>query len=408
MSRIRAPDVTQCIPCEGRRLSRARPLHVGLDLVYWVPDSGGSGTYASELIPALHAAEPGSRVTAWVGRDAPQGLDRRDWGGRTSFVHLPVRSVGSPTHLPMELFGLGLDAARRGVDVVHGLAYVAPVVAPRVATVVSLLDVAWRHYPEALDGRTRLMFRLLSTTCGRRCDRVVTISESMRDEVVRTLRLAPSKVDVTPLGVAPPRARATPEEEMRAALGIADVPIILCVAQLTAHKNLLRLVEAIALLRRSSTEEPALVLTGRMSSYAEAVKARARLLGVDVVVPGFVDASDLEGLYGAATAVVLPSLHEGFGLPVLEAMQRGVPVACSDASSLPEVSGGAALLFDPTSTEAIAAACRRLLQDPLLREELVLRGRARAAELTWEKTARSTLAVYRRALANRRASGMRG
>ena len=121
-------------------------------------------------------------------------------------------------------------------------------------------------------------------------------------------------------------------------------------------------------------------------------------MGARVVLPGFVDDRVLEGLYAAATAFALPSLSEGFGLPILEAMQRGLPVACSDASALPEVAAGAALLFDPHDVASMRAALGRVLGDGDLRARLIVAGRARAAELTWDRTARATLAAYRRAL----------
>jgi glycosyltransferase involved in cell wall biosynthesis len=116
------------------------------------------------------------------------------------------------------------------------------------------------------------------------------------------------------------------------------------------------------------------------------------------VLPGFVDEPVLEGLYATATTLVLPSLSEGFGLPILEAMQRGLPVACSDAAALPEVAGGAALLFDPRDAGSIRAALERVLHDDELRARLRAAGRTRAAQLTWDRTARATLAAYRRAL----------
>ena len=117
-----------------------------------------------------------------------------------------------------------------------------------------------------------------------------------------------------------------------------------------------------------------------------------------MVLPGFVDEPALEGLYAAASAFALPSLSEGFGLPILEAMRRGLPVTCSDASALPETAGGAALLFDPRDVASIRAALSRVLGDGELRARLIAAGRARASELTWDRTARATLAAYRRAL----------
>lgn len=378
------------------------PLHVGLNLVYLTADSGGSGTYALELIRGLHAVEPGTRVTAWVGRGAPDGLEQRDLGGPVDWVRLPVRSTGSPVHVPVELGWLGLDARRRGADLVHGLAYATPVLAPGVATLVTILDLTWRHHPQSVSRLARAMFGLLAPLCGRSADRVVAISETVREDLVATLGLDAAKIEVTPLGVRQDLvAEPMGEPQLRAALGLAPAaPILLCVAQMAAHKNLGALVGALA---RLADRRAVLVVPGRHTPYVEALRAEAAAAGVAerLVLPGFVDEATLEGLYAAASAFVLPSLWEGFGLPVLEAMRRGVPVACSNASALPEVAGGAAVLFDPRSVPDIAAAVERILGDERLRRELVDRGRRRAGELTWEETARATLRAYRRALASR-------
>jgi glycosyltransferase involved in cell wall biosynthesis len=374
-------------------------MHIGLNLVYWVPDSGGSGTYAAELIRALHRTQPGTRITAWVGQGAPAGLDAHDWGGEVDWVHLPVKSTGSPVHVPIELLWLGLDARRRGVDVVHGLAYCTPILAPGVATVVTLLDLTWKHHPETVTRLARTMFGLLSPLCGRTADRVVAISEHGRADLVATLGLDPDTIDVTPLGVSSrPRVEPTPSARLRTAYGLPDsAPVVLCVAQISRHKNLGALVRALA---RCHTPEVRLVLPGRHTPHSDELETLAAREGVleRVIFPGFVDDADLEGLYLLADAFVLPSYAEGFGLPVLEAMRRGVPVACSNASALPEVAGDAALLFDPHDPAAIAAATDRLLLDATLQADLRQRGRRRAASLTWDRTAELTLGSYRRAL----------
>jgi glycosyltransferase involved in cell wall biosynthesis len=361
-------------------------VHVGLNLVYLVPDSGGSATYARGLIRGLHEVAPDVRITAWVNPDTPEldGVER---------VRLPVRGTGSAVHIPMELFGLGLDARRRGVDVVHGLAYTTPIVAPDVATVVTLLDLTWRHEPQSVSWRARVMFGLLAPLCGTLADRVVAISEHARDDLVRTLGIEPAKIEVTPLGVdpLPPRPR-DPD----------GPPLLLVVGQVAAHKNLLALVEALP-----EIPDARVVIAGRRTPYADALEARAAALGVAdrLELTGYVSDEELEALWAQATAFVLPSRHEGFGLPVLEAMARGVPVACSDASALPETAGGAALLFDPASPSSIAAACTRLLGDAALRASLTERGLERAGRLTWAACAEATLRAYRRAIASRTVRG---
>jgi glycosyltransferase involved in cell wall biosynthesis len=143
-----------------------------------------------------------------------------------------------------------------------------------------------------------------------------------------------------------------------------------------------------------------LVLPGYRTEHERELRERARMLGIDrdIRFPGWVSAAELEGLWVLADVFVFPSLYEGFGLPVLEAMARGVPVACSNTSSLPEVAGDAALLFDPHDESAIADAVRRLLGDPDEAGRLRAHGRQRARLFTWNRTARLTLDSYARAL----------
>jgi glycosyltransferase involved in cell wall biosynthesis len=147
-----------------------------------------------------------------------------------------------------------------------------------------------------------------------------------------------------------------------------------------------------------------LVIPGYHTQHAVELEELARTLGLeaDVRMPAWLPSEDVEGLYGIASCAVFPSLYEGFGLPVLEAMAHAVPVACSNRSSLPQVAGDAALLFDPEDVEAILRAMQTLLRDGDRAGELAAAGRKRAREFTWERTADLTVATYRRALAGRR------
>jgi glycosyltransferase involved in cell wall biosynthesis len=155
---------------------------------------------------------------------------------------------------------------------------------------------------------------------------------------------------------------------------------------------------------RKSVPEARLVLAGARTPYEDELREEAAKLGLDeaVVFPGYVEDADLEGLYAAASVFVFPSLNEGFGLPILEAMARNVPVVTSSVSSLPEVAGDAAVLVDPGSAGAIAEATTRILVDEPLRERLIAAGLRRPAAFTWETTAEATLATWRRALAARK------
>lgn len=369
-------------------------MHVGLNLVFLVPgDTGGTETYAQELIPELVAAAPRVRFTAFVNREA-DGQPGRPWGELVRTVTVPVNARNRAQWVRGEQQLLPRLAAREGVDLLHSLANTAPGWG-RFRRVVTIHDLAYRLVPEAHLGVRGLGMRVLVPLAARRSHRIIVDAASTRRDLQRILRIKPDGVDVVPLGLGT-RAHAVPvpESELRAHLNAGQRPIVLCVAALRPHKNLARLIEATALI--SAGQRPLLVLAGYPTPYETELRRKAAALGIedDVRFPGWVDTAELEGLYVAAACFVFPSLLEGFGLPVLEAMSRGVPVACSDRGSLNEVAGDAAVLFDPESESAIATAIERLLTDRSEADRLAAAGRERARGFTWAATAAGTLACY--------------
>jgi glycosyltransferase involved in cell wall biosynthesis len=196
-----------------------------------------------------------------------------------------------------------------------------------------------------------------------------------------------------------PPGQATPESELRQRLGLGDAAIILCVSPRRPHKNTARLFAALA--RLEGDPAPVLVMPGYPTRFEAELDEEATRLGITdrIRCPGWVSDEDLEGLYEMATCFVFPSLMEGFGIPVLEAMERGVPVACSRAPSLPEVAGDAARYFDPLDEAEIAAAIAELIANADLREKLVGAGHKHARLFSWEQTARETAESYERAWA---------
>jgi glycosyltransferase involved in cell wall biosynthesis len=373
-----------------------RSLRVGLNLVFLVEGSAGAGRYARELLPALLAVEPATRITAFVNREAPEGLFTAAWSGEVDWVRLPV-TIRTPLHLAAQASLVPAVAARKRLDVLHSPANGGPPVTPGVARVVTLLDLIWLHQREAWDSpRAIRTLALFSRVSARTAHRVIAISNSARDDLVTHFDLPAEKIDVAPLGVRLP-GRPQQVSDLRARLALGDDPIILSVAQKRPYKNLQALVKAMAELADVSST---LVLPGAPTPHEAELRTLARELGVESRVRflDWVSETDLEGLYQEATCFALPSLIEGFGLPVLEAMARDLPVACSNRPSLPEVTGDAALLFDPEDQPAVTTALRRLLTDKPLRAELVARGRERVGIYTWERTAEATLASYRQAV----------
>jgi glycosyltransferase involved in cell wall biosynthesis len=370
-------------------------MHVGLNLIFLVPgETGGMEVAARELIPALVAAAPaGVSFTAFVNRDAGAG----PWGEVIPRVEVPVHVANRLEWVRGEQQLLPGLARRAGVDVLHSLASTAPGWG-RFRRVVTVHDLIYRRFPEAHAGLRALGMRVLVPLAVRRSDRVIADSASTKQDLVELLGTPAARIDVVPLGLGVLRREApVAEAVLRERLALGERQVLLALSAKRPHKNLAALLEACALLER----RPILVLGGYPTPYEDELRARAQALGIadDVRWPGWLDQAEVEGLWRLSAGFVFPSLYEGFGLPVLEAMARGVAVACSTAASLPEVAGDAALLFDPDDRRAIADAMTQLLAGGEAIERLRAAGLQRASQFTWERAASLTLDCYARATA---------
>jgi glycosyltransferase involved in cell wall biosynthesis len=346
---------------------------VGISLLTLVPGVvGGSETYARELTRALaRVGELEYRVfTSRLAPDAADGLP-----GRTVRHYRASRSI--PGRLLAMSSAMVSPALRRELELdrLDGLHYAMTVAIPPVReppTVVTLQDLQHELQPEFFSRAERAWRRVVYRPSVRRARLVIVPSEHVRDTAVERLGLEPQRVRVIPYGVDHERFRPSTA---------AREPFLLYPANRWPHKNHDRLFEAFALIRRERPDLR-LVLTGAghegQSSLAES--------------RGYVTRDELADLYARASALVFPSLYEGFGLPPLEAMASGCPAIVSNAGALPEVCGDAARLFDPTSPDEIAAAALEVLAEP---EPYARRGLERAAEFTWERSARAHEQVYR-------------
>src|SRR5271165_3619613 len=373
--------------------------HVGLNLIFLVPgETGGMEVAARELIPALLAeAPPGMRFTAFINREAASAGDG-PWGELLAAATVPVNARNRVQWVLGEQALLPPMAAHAGVDLVHSLASTGPLWG-RFRRVVTVHDLIYARFPEAHAGIRDKGMKVLVPWAVRRSDRVIADSQSTREDLMRLLGVAGARIDVVPLGLGSVRREdPLPESEVRARFDLGERRIVLSLSAKRPHKNLPALIGALA--RLAPERRPLLVLPGYATAHETELRELARAAGLDADLRflGWCSGEEIEGLWVLAEAFVFPSLYEGFGLPVLEAMAREVPVACSNASSLPEVAGDAALLFDPHDERAIADALGRLLEDSALREQLRIRGLARARHFTWERTAALTLESYARTL----------
>jgi glycosyltransferase involved in cell wall biosynthesis len=377
--------------------------HLGINAVFLRPRMGGLETYTRELIPRFVAARPDLRVSVFVSPEGLPVLREQSWAGEVALVTHPL--LGRPGLKAItELTLLGALAPRRGVDLLHSVALTAPL-RTRAVNVVTLADVTWLKHPDPGEMATVRVWRALVPPVARRADRIIAISEAGKADIVAYLRVPADRIDVVLPGFgAGDAAAATPEDEVRAAHDLGDRTVVLAVSAKKAHKNLVRLVEAMAAVARARPDA-LLVVPGNPTDHETELRALAERLGIADTVrfPAYVSGADLEGLYRAASAFVFPSITEGFGLPVLEAQRRRVPVATSNTSSLPEAGGDGARYFDPYDANDIAAAILELLEDSDLAARLVAAGERHAARFTWERAAEATLESYERAWHQRRA-----
>jgi glycosyltransferase involved in cell wall biosynthesis len=366
---------------------------VGLNLLFLVPgETGGPEVYARNLIPRLAKVRPDLELRAFVNR---AGADLELEGAEV--VKVDIGDCRRARHLFADQRLFPKLTREHGIDLLHSLGTWAPI-RSRAVSVVTLHDVIYARIPETHPRANRMRRRVLVPAVARSAARVITPSAAAAADICEVLSVPRDRIDVIPLA-GRQRGPATRESELRERFALGDAPIVLCVSPRRPHKNTARLFAALA--RLKGDPAPILMLPGYRTRFEAELDKQATRLGITdrVRCPGWVSDEDLEGLYEMATCFVFPSLMEGFGIPVLEAMERGVPVACSRAPSLPEVAGDAVRYFDPLDEADIAAAMAELITSADLREKLVGAGREHARRFSWEQTARETAESYGRAWA---------
>lgn len=391
-------------PLEGSPTSAGRAMRIIIDATIlclrW-DTRGGQRRYILELLRHLDGVEAENFHVLWFNFVNPANLPlyeqvRRELAG----TRLPHRNVVcrippqvlSPLRVPVEWF-------TGSADVFH-----EPIAAPYTIStrwakrVVTIHDLAYFDHPEFFDkdieGYKRDVKRLVD-----RAAMILTVSEYSRGTIIERLGVAPDRVRVIYHGISGvfgDETQHVPFEATQRRFGIRR-PYLLFVSTVKPNKNLVRLLEAFDRLRRKELRGWQLVIAGQRGWATEPVFAAAEHLGLgqDVVFTGFVEDAALPGLYRHAEVFVLPSLLEGFGIPVIEAMACGTPVVASRCGALPEIAGDAAVLIDPHSSEDIARGILQAATDQPLRAQLIARGYNRASRFRWEQTAKETVAAYR-------------
>jgi glycosyltransferase involved in cell wall biosynthesis len=369
-------------------------VRIGLDARLIFYQRAGIASYIRGLIQGLSRLNPPHEFVVYQSRRDPDPISLPpSWCLRTLWT--PSRHRFERPLLAAELLGSGLD-------VLHCPDLLSPTrLLTSRKTAITIHDVAYLKYPEVLTPESQRYFGQIGPAVDS-ADVVIAVSENTKRDLMAFLDAPDEKIVVIPEAPDPEYQPLSQEVSgpVLERLGV-EAPYFLFVGTIEPKKNVLNLLRAYAAFRglnRSNGKLPLLVLAGRKGwMYGQALAlAKELAISEHLRFLGFVPRSDLAALYNGAVALVYPSLYEGFGLPVLEAMACGAPVVTSSASSLPDVAGDAAICTPPKDVEALTEALGRVWSSGDLRGELRRKGFARAKNFTWAKTAEMTLAVYER------------
>jgi glycosyltransferase involved in cell wall biosynthesis len=379
-------------------------VRIGIDYTAAVRQRAGIGRYAREVITALLALENAQQdAYQYIIFAATGQLPRARWQREIDRLRAICNSQFAVRDLPLSddwvariwhrlRLPVPVEMITGALDIFYSPDFVLPPTRRATHTLLTVHDFSFLHYPEHFVPKLVQYLNQVVPRSVNRADLVLADSEATRADLITHLGTPPDKVKVLYGGV-DPRFRPEPEpgenERLRARYGIGDRPYVLSVGTLQPRKNYARLIQAFAQL----ADLHLLIAGGRGWLYQD-ILAEVEKHGDRVRILGFVDDADLPALYRNAVLFAFPSLYEGFGFPVLEAMACGVPVVTSSVSSLPEVAGDAALLVDPLDVDGLAEAMARALEDADLRQAMVARGLVQAAWFTWERAARQLLAAF--------------
>lgn len=358
--------------------------------------SAGVHKYIYHLLGNLGQSDDGFRYTALAGEgrlpaNAAPVVTRSRWPTDNALGRIAWEQCLQPRTL-----------RRIEADLAHGPVFVGPLLSP-CPVVLTIHDLSFIRFPALFRPSNRLYLSVFARLSARKARRLIAVSRHAASEARRLLGVPREQIDVVHNGV-DRGFRPLPAQAVEAFRSHKHLPerYLLHVGTLEPRKNLIRLVEAFD---RACDDSMSLVLAGGKGWYYNEVFAKVEelQLGNRVAFAGYVPDGELPLLYNGAFSLVYPSLYEGFGLPILEALACGTPVLTSTSSSLPEVAGDAALVVDPRDVDDIARGIRQLMVDDTLREELRERGLARAQQFSWQRTAQETARVYGRILSEDRA-----
>lgn len=364
-------------------------MKIGIDGRFWRASTGGIGRYTRSLLSNLLKIDRQNQYVVFI-----TPADKKEFHLKAKNLKVVVADIG---HYSLaEQTKLAKILGREKLDLIHFTNFNHPIFY-RKPFVTTIHDLTMTFFPVGRKQKSairRHAYNAIMKHAAGKSRAVIAVSEATKKDIVKHLGGKADKIKVIYHGfdkVYHPQF-ATYEVAKKG-------PYILFVSQWRPHKGILKLLEAYKILKERYKIKEKLILVGKPNSaFPEINEAVEKSKSLEVETPGFVAEKDLTALYQNASAFVFPSVYEGFGLPILEAMACGAPVACSKTSSMPEVGGKAVLYFDPESPEDIAQTVWKILKNPKLKKGLISKGLKQAKKFSWEKSAREHLKIYEKAI----------
>ncbi|MBI4744908.1 MAG: glycosyltransferase family 4 protein [Actinobacteria bacterium] len=362
-------------------------MRIGIDGRMVLDKTTGIGQYTFNILKELAQIDKKNQYIIFSDDRLKEFVSDKD-----NFI---LEKTGTKVFSVSEQVVLPFLISKNKIDVFHTPSFAAPVFLP-CSSIMTIHDLIHLNFPDLFSRKVRIYYEEVVKRAALRMKKIIAVSESSKKDIIKWLNLDPDKIVVIYNGVS--RIYHPTEDEntlnsVKNKFGISK-RFILFVGNRKPHKNILRLIEAFKILK-NKVDCSLLIITDNDSRFTEPEEKVLELdLSNDVIISGPVENEELPLLYSAADVFILPSLCEGFGLPALEAMSCGTPVVASETSSLPEVIGSAGILIDPYDVNSIADALEKILEDDVLRKEMIKRGYSQAAKFNWRDTAGKTLEVY--------------
>jgi glycosyltransferase involved in cell wall biosynthesis len=373
-------------------------MRIGLNLLFLIPEEvGGTETYSLSLIRALSELDSTNEYFLIINQESK---DLKFPKKKNFHILLcPIHARNRWLRFIWEQFILPWQILELNLDVLHSLGYISPLILP-CKSVATIHDLNYLRIPESFTPFTRFVQGFFVNQTARHTDRIIVVSEFIKTQLIEYLKISNEKIVV--IHEAPkPRPKYSRDDkgwiDIKTKFGIEE-PFILTLSSKSPHKNITRLIQAHAINLGRIQRNWQLVIAGHLPDGNNDLEISVRDLHLgkkEVIFTGFLPDDQLSMVMCRADIFVMPSLYEGFGLPILEAMRFGIPVACSSHGSLPEIAGKAALFFDPTNTEQIADTILNIKFDRKIREELIKFDIENLQRFDWEKAAKSTTDIYK-------------